>query len=102
MVPLPGELTEGPIFPSRPAVEKPPGEWNRLELICVDGKALHVVNGKVLTVITEFRGTLQDKDVPVTRGGFGFGVPKGKSSCAAWRSGRSVRFRRNSSSDRRS
>lgn len=31
--------------------EKPNGEWNHLELICIGDKAYHVVNGKVVMVL---------------------------------------------------
>lgn len=28
--------------------EKPRGEWNTLELVCVNGQSIHIVNGKVV------------------------------------------------------
>jgi len=28
--------------------EKPKGEWNTLELICLNGNSIHVVNGRVV------------------------------------------------------
>lgn len=36
-------------------MEKPRGEWNTLELICFDDKAIHVVNGKVVMVLQRSR-----------------------------------------------
>lgn len=31
--------------------EKPSGKWNRLELICIEDKAYHIVNGKVVMAL---------------------------------------------------
>jgi hypothetical protein len=36
-------------------MEKPHGEWNTLELICFEDKAIHVVNGKVVMVLHNSR-----------------------------------------------
>ncbi|WP_286235374.1 3-keto-disaccharide hydrolase [Thalassotalea sediminis] len=35
--------------------EKPLGEWNSLELICFEGKSLHIVNGEVVMVLKNSR-----------------------------------------------
>lgn len=35
--------------------EKPEGQWNELELICFEGKSLHIVNGKVVMVLQNSR-----------------------------------------------
>jgi len=35
--------------------EKPKGEWNDIELICYNGKSLHIVNGKVVMAISALR-----------------------------------------------
>ncbi|MCF0056846.1 DUF1080 domain-containing protein [Dyadobacter sp. CY356] len=49
--------------------EKPAGEWNTLELICVDGKSLHIVNGRVVMVLQNSRYIESDgKEVPMTSG----------------------------------
>lgn len=49
--------------------EKPAGAWNTLELICVDGKSLHIVNGHVVMVLKNSRYIESDgKEVPMTSG----------------------------------
>lgn len=49
--------------------ESPAGEWTTLELICFEGKSLHIVNGHVVMVLKDSRYTLPDqKEVPLTRG----------------------------------
>lgn len=35
--------------------ERPAGQWNSLELICVDGQSLHIVNGEVVMVLRNSR-----------------------------------------------
>ncbi len=35
--------------------EKPHGEWNTLELICLGGKSLHIVNGHVVMILENSR-----------------------------------------------
>lgn len=34
------------------SAEKPHGEWNEIELICYEGKSLHIVNGVVVAVLS--------------------------------------------------
>jgi len=36
-------------------VDKPRGEWNDIELICYEGKSLHIVNGKVVMALSGLR-----------------------------------------------
>jgi hypothetical protein len=49
--------------------EKPAGEWNTLELICVNGKSLHIVNGRVVMVLNNSRYIESDgKEVPMIKG----------------------------------
>lgn len=52
-------------FPDR---EKPRGEWNRLELICLGSTALHVANGRVNLALTNARRKINGREEPVTRG----------------------------------
>ncbi len=40
--------------------ESPAGEWTRLELICFEGKSLHIVNGHVVMVLKDSRYTKPD------------------------------------------
>lgn len=35
--------------------EKPHGEWNTLDLICYEGKSLHIVNGEVVMILQNSR-----------------------------------------------
>lgn len=49
--------------------EKPDGEWNKLELICINGKSLHIVNGRVVMVLKNSRYIESDgKEIPLTNG----------------------------------
>lgn len=50
-------------------LEKPHGKWNTLELICLDQKSIHVVNGQVVMVLENSRFKLPDgSTVPLTAG----------------------------------
>lgn len=53
-----------------PGYEKPNGEWNTLELICIGDKAFHIVNGKVVMALEN--GFQYGKDgssrIPLTKG----------------------------------
>lgn len=49
--------------------EKPHDEWNTLELICYEGKSLHIVNGEVVMVLKDSRYIQEDgSSVPLTKG----------------------------------
>jgi hypothetical protein len=49
--------------------ESAPGEWTTLELICFEGKSLHIVNGHVVMVLKNSRYIdAQGQDVPMTSG----------------------------------
>jgi hypothetical protein len=51
--------------------EKPSGEWNTLEVVCLRGTCVHAVNGKVNMVLSDPRETLADGLTrPLTRGRF--------------------------------
>ncbi len=49
--------------------EKPADQWNTLDLICFEGKSLHIVNGKVVMVLKNSR-FIDEKgqSVPLTKG----------------------------------
>ena len=50
-------------------MEKPNGEWNTLELICLGQKSIHVVNGEVVMVLENSREKLPDGSyTPLTNG----------------------------------
>lgn len=48
--------------------EKPVGEWNTIDLYAVGDRAVHVVNGKVILVLTGLRQLVDGKEVRLTRG----------------------------------
>ncbi|RYU96697.1 3-keto-disaccharide hydrolase [Emticicia agri] len=49
--------------------ESPAGEWTTLELICFNGKSLHIVNGHVVMVLQNSRYIQPDgKEIPMTSG----------------------------------
>lgn len=49
--------------------EKPPDEWNTLDLFCFEDKSLHVVNGEVVMILKNSRYIDENgKDVPLTKG----------------------------------
>jgi hypothetical protein len=48
--------------------EKPVGQWNTMELIAVGETCIHIVNGKANLILTNPKGKLDGKDVPLTRG----------------------------------
>lgn len=49
--------------------ESPKGEWTTLELICFEGKSLHIVNGHVVMVLKNSRYIdSENKEVPLTSG----------------------------------
>jgi len=51
-----------------PDNEKPSGEWNVVEFICVGQTSVHIVNGKVNMILTGLRHKVGDKEVPLTKG----------------------------------
>ena len=48
--------------------EKAAGEWNTLDLICFNGKSIHIVNGEVVMVLQNSRYVEDGKSVPLTKG----------------------------------
>ncbi|MFD2571420.1 DUF1080 domain-containing protein [Spirosoma soli] len=48
--------------------EKPSGEWNTIELICYQGKSLHIVNGHVVMVLQNSRYMKDGQAIPLTKG----------------------------------
>lgn len=49
--------------------ESPLGDWTTLELICYEGKSLHIVNNHVVMVLKDSRYIKQDgQEVPMTSG----------------------------------
>jgi len=48
--------------------EKPTGEWNTVEIICVGGTCRHIINGVENMVLTNSRRIVDGKEVPLTKG----------------------------------
>jgi hypothetical protein len=78
IVPAPGEGTKNYVNPQLKGAEKPVGQWNTLDLICLDNTALHVLNGKVVAVVADIRIGPDAQDAPVTSGAIGFHAGKGE------------------------
>ena len=51
-----------------PFNEKPFGEWNTLELLCVGQQSVHIVNGRANMALSGLRRRVDGADVPLTRG----------------------------------
>ena len=51
-----------------PDNEKPSGEWNVVEFICVGQTSIHIVNGKVNMVLSGLRHKVGTQEVPLTKG----------------------------------
>lgn len=49
-------------------MEKPQGEWNDLELVCFEGKSLHIVNGEVVMILKDSRYRVEGKEIPLRKG----------------------------------
>ncbi len=50
------------------SAEKPNGEWNTIELICLDNNCIHVVNGKVVMVVRNAKQIVDGKEVNLNSG----------------------------------
>ena len=48
--------------------ESPKGEWTQIELVCFEGKSLHIVNGHVVMVLQNSRYVENGKSIPLTKG----------------------------------
>lgn len=48
--------------------EREHGEWNTLELITLNGKSLHIVNGEVVMVLSNSRYIQDGKSIPLEQG----------------------------------
>ncbi len=48
--------------------ESEPGEWTTLELICFEGKSLHIVNGEIVMVLKNSRVATDEGSTPLTSG----------------------------------
>lgn len=48
--------------------ESPHGEWNTIELVCLDGKSFHIVNSKVVMVLNQAEAQSEDGFKLITKG----------------------------------
>jgi len=48
--------------------EKPNGEWNLIEVLCVGNQSVHVVNGKVVMVVKNARKVIAGEEIELTKG----------------------------------
>jgi hypothetical protein len=48
--------------------ESPMNEWTTIELICFEGKSLHIVNGKLVMVLQNSRYIENGKSIPLIKG----------------------------------
>jgi hypothetical protein len=51
-----------------PDAEKPTGEWNTIDLYCVGGTSVHLINGTVNMILHNSRQLEGSSEVPLTRG----------------------------------
>jgi hypothetical protein len=65
---VPSKESGGPRIVKHPDNERPTGEWNTIELLCVGGTSVHIVNGKVNMVLTNSRHVVNGKEVPLIVG----------------------------------
>lgn len=50
------------------SVENPHGEWNTLEVVCLNNNSIHVVNGKVVMVVRNTKQIVNGKEVILDSG----------------------------------
>jgi hypothetical protein len=58
----------GKIVSKNSMEEKPIGEWNTVEIICFNDKAIQIMNGRATMVITNSHLADNGRDVPLTKG----------------------------------
>jgi 3-keto-disaccharide hydrolase len=65
---VPSKESGGPRIVKHPDNEKPSGEWNTIELVTVGQTSVHIVNGKVVMILTASRHKMDGMEVPLTKG----------------------------------
>ncbi len=48
--------------------ERPLGEWNRVEIMCVNGEAIHIVNGEIVARGSSMVRIIDGEEIPLRRG----------------------------------
>ncbi len=51
-----------------PDAEKPTGEWNAVDIYCLGGTSVHVMNGQVVMRLFNSRQPFQGREIPLTKG----------------------------------
>jgi hypothetical protein len=51
-----------------PDAEKPTGEWNIVDIYCLGGTSVHMLNGIVVMKLYHSRQPVQEKEIPLTKG----------------------------------
>lgn len=51
-----------------PDVEKPTGEWNTVDIYCLGGTSVHVMNGQVVMRLFNSRQPFEGREIPLTKG----------------------------------
>jgi len=51
-----------------PDAEKPTGEWNTVDVYCLGGTIVHVMNGQVVMRLFNSRQPFEGKEIPLTKG----------------------------------
>mgnify|MGYP005814280487 CR=1 FL=1 len=51
-----------------PDAEKPMGEWNTVDIYCLGGNSVHVINGTVVMKLFNSRQPVEGKEIPLTKG----------------------------------
>jgi formylglycine-generating enzyme required for sulfatase activity/tRNA A-37 threonylcarbamoyl transferase component Bud32 len=75
IVPVPGAEAKNHVNPLVKGAERPLGQWNTLELICLENTALHILNGRVVCIIADMR---TEAGEAVSSGAIGFSAVKGE------------------------
>jgi hypothetical protein len=51
-----------------PDAEKPAGEWNTVDIYCLGGTIVHMINGTVVMRLSNSRQPMEGKEIPLTKG----------------------------------
>ncbi len=58
----------GPRCIKNPDAEKPVGEWNVVDIFCLGGNSIHMINGTVVMKLFNSRQPMDGKEIPLTKG----------------------------------
>jgi Domain of Unknown Function (DUF1080). len=68
LIPIGVNSPNGYYCAAKGTTEKPKYEWNDIELICYEGKSLHIVNGNVVMALSNLRYLDNGKTKPLVEG----------------------------------